>query len=661
MRGRIGVLVSALAAALTLPATAYGAGWSPAQPVVPGHFSFPVVAETNAAGDTVVGYFDYDTGVSGLTKVSVAYRKAGGDWQTHTFGATSFGEGTTMDVGLDNAGRAVVAYSVSLAFDPFIALATYDPAAGSWASRGTLEDFGTFDGSYSPSVAVAPNGQTVVAFVSAASGSGDEVVQAQTAATPLGISGAGTSVKIGLLTGATDYAYSPVAATGSDGTMGVVWYQKDTFSGVYGPIGSSKSPGVTGDGADGWSLPAFAGATDGPGGDAQSLAAAVLPDGTLLTTFRRNGVNGGEVYVNSRAKPTNAPSDPGWAGAGTVLDTGCGTLYDNTTLGVDAAGSITAAWGCKPAALEVVKTATAPAGQAFGAGTPISTPTSDGNSPVVDVAPDGTAVLAWSESAGMADGHTFAAVRKPGAAFADKADLGVSFPEAAIALPGGQGRVFVDRYFPSAAPEEGQDEADEFVFDTVAPTVTVTAPAKGLATASMHLKAAALDVGSRTGAITWTFGDGTSATGSDVDHVFGAPGTYTVKASATDASGNVGNGTAKVVVEPTAGADSTPPGVKVVSKSAKVSGGTATIKVSCPKDEFACVGSLTVKLGKKAGARTVKFTIAGGATAKLTVKLSKAVLVALQNAKSVKVAVTATAKDAAGNTGTGKRNVVLKG
>jgi len=661
MRGRIGVLVSALVAALVLPAAAYGSGWSSPQRVAPG-YGFPLSADTNANGDSVVAYAAYDDGTSDdlVYKITVAYRKAGGPLQTHTLGASGGGEGFTVDVAMDNAGRMIVAWPVFEFFTSGVRFATYNPANDKWKAYD-VPTIGAFDNHYSPSVAVSPGGKTVLAFGS--SDGTDSVIRAQTADTPLGITDTGSFIALSLLSGATDTADLPQAAAGADGTLGVVWQQRDTFSGnTDGPAGSLLAPGVTANGPGGWTPARYAGATDQVGGDTEDVNATILPDGTLLTSYLRPGVGGGTVYVNTRPKPTAVVGDPPWIGAGTPVDGGCGFTSDLIGVGTDAAANVTIAYGCYNGSVTVLKTASAPAGGAFAAGTPVKPPTTqDQFFSQLDVAPDGTAVLSWSEEVNVGPVTAWAAVRAPGAAFGNVKQLAEGYSGPVVAHTGGLARAFTDTEVVPVDPNDGTDAVDEFVFDSGAPVVTVTAPATTVAIAPTHLKAAATDLGSTPGPITWDFGDGTTATGADVDHTFGAPGTYTVKASATDGSGNTGTGTAKVVVQRSGPPDSTPPGVKVVSKSAKVSDGTATIKVSCPKDEFACVGSLTVKLGKKAGARTVKFTIAGGATAKVTVKLSKAVLVALQNAKSVKVAVTATAKDAAGNTGTGKRNVVLKG
>ena len=52
-------------------------------------------------------------------------------------------------------------------------------------------------------------------------------------------------------------------------------------------------------------------------------------------------------------------------------------------------------------------------------------------------------------------------------------------------------------------------------------------------------------------AITWSFGDGTSASGRIVTHAYSLPGTYTVKFTVSDGEGGVGQSTTTVVVQTT--------------------------------------------------------------------------------------------------------------
>ncbi len=54
------------------------------------------------------------------------------------------------------------------------------------------------------------------------------------------------------------------------------------------------------------------------------------------------------------------------------------------------------------------------------------------------------------------------------------------------------------------------------------------------------------------GSVGWDFGDGTTATGAAVDHVYSALGSYQVRVTATDVAGNTTSLTRTIAVGPPA-------------------------------------------------------------------------------------------------------------
>ena len=74
----------------------------------------------------------------------------------------------------------------------------------------------------------------------------------------------------------------------------------------------------------------------------------------------------------------------------------------------------------------------------------------------------------------------------------------------------------------------------------------------------MHLSAAAVDRWG-IGSVVWDFGDGTTATGAAVDHVYSALGSFQVRVTATDLAGNATSLTRTISVEPPAVHDTTAP------------------------------------------------------------------------------------------------------
>ncbi len=111
--------------------------------------------------------------------------------------------------------------------------------------------------------------------------------------------------------------------------------------------------------------------------------------------------------------------------------------------------------------------------------------------------------------------------------------------------------------------------------DNVPPRVTLAVPATVTAGTPVRLRADVSDV-SGAATVGWSFGDGTTGQGAEIDHVFAAPGTRTVVVNVTDRAGNASgaSATVQVVAGPPGGgggggaADRTKPALSRVSLSA---------------------------------------------------------------------------------------------
>ena len=88
------------------------------------------------------------------------------------------------------------------------------------------------------------------------------------------------------------------------------------------------------------------------------------------------------------------------------------------------------------------------------------------------------------------------------------------------------------------------------VLDRTAPSVLVVAPAGARIGDTVSLSSLGQDATSGlAGDVAWSWGDGSPAgTGAKATHVFTKAGTYAVTAAMTDAAGNVGRGTASIIV-----------------------------------------------------------------------------------------------------------------
>jgi hypothetical protein len=95
--------------------------------------------------------------------------------------------------------------------------------------------------------------------------------------------------------------------------------------------------------------------------------------------------------------------------------------------------------------------------------------------------------------------------------------------------------------------------------------------------------------------------------------------------------------------------------------------GTIVVSITCPATEILCRGTLTTfaqryaKLHSERRLGKAMFVIAGGRTAMITTRISKATLRLLRRAGRVKVRSYAVVRDAAGNVGTASAGALLRG
>ena len=158
-------------------------------------------------------------------------------------------------------------------------------------------------------------------------------------------------------------------------------------------------------------------------------------------------------------------------------------------------------------------------------------------------------------------------------------------------------------------------------------------------------------------------GDGTFETDTQAvattTKTFATAGTYTVRLRVTDDHGvqDVISHTVTVNDPTTTGSstDTTAPRMGIAPRSVKLArNGFVTLRVTCPKDEVTCTGTLRLrKVGKAA------FQVAGGQTAKVRLHVPKALRRAIKHGKRLHTTATATATDAANNTGTSTAKVTL--
>ncbi|HEV7775016.1 MAG TPA: PKD domain-containing protein [Conexibacter sp.] len=185
-----------------------------------------------------------------------------------------------------------------------------------------------------------------------------------------------------------------------------------------------------------------------------------------------------------------------------------------------------------------------------------STPAIGSVAPVLAVAADGRALMAWAQVSRFGeDAVVLVAERLPGGSFGDPVPVnapgGPSFAPMVATSNAGDGAVAWIRN--ETVPYELHVRG----FDASAPTLSgVAIPPTATAGVPASFAASAFDLwGPAT--IRWGFGDGGTATGAAPTHAYASAGTFTATMTATDAVGNAASRSGTVQVQ--AASSSSPP------------------------------------------------------------------------------------------------------
>ncbi len=172
--------------------------------------------------------------------------------------------------------------------------------------------------------------------------------------------------------------------------------------------------------------------------------------------------------------------------------------------------------------------------------------------PAIAIGAGGEAVAAWSL---IADAPTIVAARRPaGGAFAPSEDVwrgrGWASVTPAVAIDPEGDAVVAWRSARSPLP---RDEPFEIVraagYDAAGPKLgSLRVPSSAKAGATVRFSVSPVDAWSAVASTSWSFGDGTAASGRRVSHRYGAPGAYSVTATSSDVVGNSSHATRTVLV-----------------------------------------------------------------------------------------------------------------
>ena len=139
-------------------------------------------------------------------------------------------------------------------------------------------------------------------------------------------------------------------------------------------------------------------------------------------------------------------------------------------------------------------------------------------------------------------------------------------------------------------------------------------------------------------------------------------GSHAVRVRAIDQVGNVGAAVEArfTIAGPVPPPDTTPPKVRPNPRSVKVSDrGRFKVRLRCPRTEIRCHIVLKVRYRGRTVARK-RVTVAGGDTARVTLRLKRSARVALAFRGRLRVLALTTARDAAGNSATTRTRLKLR-
>lgn len=492
----------------------------------PGIASVTVAA--NDRGDSVAAW----TRSNGATQaVQVAVRPAGGTVSAaQTVGTTypCYFLGILAEppkVAIDSQGNAVVVWSHPLSTTTVIQ-ASIRPAGGTFGPPTDLSDAGR-TANTDADVAMAADGTAIAVWTW---NNGTRTV-VQSAVRPPGgaFPPAGTATT---LSNTAQAASTARVAMNARGDAAVVWTRSNGTNQI---VQARVRP------AGG----AFAAAVDlsAPGADASTPEVAIDPQGRATAVWARSSL------IESRFLTAAGALDGGVDNVSDVAESS-----GSPVVAIDRANNAVAVWTGN----NLIKAAARASRASFGPPQTISAPGDSNLFAQVAMDPAGNAVAIWSL---LNVGTVQSARRPPGGAFGGVEDVSQTpgsayFPSVAM---DGEGNAVTGWAFTRPAPD-GRQVAQMSVFDVGAPLIGgINVPGTALTGQAAGMSATATDRWSGA-SLTWNFGDGTSAAGANVAHAYGAPGVYTVTATATDGAGNTSSAQRTIQVSaPTPASPPAPP------------------------------------------------------------------------------------------------------
>ena len=467
----------------------------------------PSVA-VDSQGDVTAVWLDSD-GVH--ASVLAAARPAGGAWPAPV---ELSGTGLTAEepsVAVDPRGDATAVWVRHDATHEIVQAAVR-PAGGMWHSP---VDVTTAQDLEDPEVAVDSRGDAIVVW------DVDNVTNVvQAAVRP---TGGAWQAPIDLSPTA-DGAVDPQVAFDAHGNATAVWQLRAGSSDVV--QAATRPTGGT------WQAPVDVSA---PGQDADPNL-AIDPAGDAIAAW--DWYDGTNFIIRAAVRPVGSrvwrsPVDLSAAGNSSYLP----------QVAVDQQGDAIAVW-LNDGTHAIVQAAVRPAGQTWRPRTDLSSADESADNAHVAFDAHGNATAVWTLDDGISD-IAQAASRPAGGAWQTPVDLSANgedavHPQLAVDRQGNATAVWSRNYTIQAA---GYDAAGPLLRG-------LSIPVSGTAGIPVSFSISPLDVWSAIAATRWSFGDGQTAVGETLTHIYVKPGTYTVGVSSSDALANATSTTAAITIAP---------------------------------------------------------------------------------------------------------------
>ncbi|MEO6509872.1 MAG: PKD domain-containing protein [Nocardioides sp.] len=587
----------------------------------------PVVA-VDVEGAATMVWLDQSLEPGGGVTVRASSHPVGGTWSPpqdlSAAGAVEEDRGHSVQLAVDPAGDAVAVWTQDTGAVDVVEYATRTPA-GVWSAAGILSDTGV--AAAEPTIGVDSAGNAVALWRS--SGPQQDFIDGATK--PLGAPWA----PLAPLSDPENGAGEPSVAVAPDGRATAVWTHFDSVAMVERIETSSRTSVAAAFGPRTYISSDTAQAQEASvalnaAGNATAAWDQEAPDVDHRAVFAATMTPTGDWAVSERVSV--AP----------VLDDDLDENYRATPV-VDAAGTSTVAWlrhtavPSLPYAIHTrtVESVTAPVGDAW------STPQTlgpTGSAGMLDLALDGAgnAIAAWPKEGTPKVGVV---TRPAGGAWSGLIPIESGSDRAVgatvAAAPTGD---LVVGWASASNLLGGGGSLSARAFDVSAPLMrSFSVPTSTTAGVAATFVLAAVDAWSPDVTSAWTFGDGGTAAGASASHTYAAPGSYTVTATATDASGNATTRTAGIVVAAAPVVVTPPPaatpqpaltGVKLTKKTIHVVGSVDKPRATKLKLTLNTDAQVTVKVkrtkkvdGKTVKAKVVKSLTQGAGAVKLTSKV----------------------------------------